>query len=358
MRPLARFGTNPLAGAAIALALSALGGTLALLAGLPAPFLVGGVFFVTVAALAGLPIDVPGPLRNYAFVVIGMSMGSSVARDTLNLIAQWPVTIAALVVSLIVMIYVTTQVLYRWFGFDASTAVLAATPGHASFIQGLAMSGLGDPAQIAVAQSIRVLFLTMVVPLVIQVAAPEAIHAIEGQVQMDWITVGWLAGFCALVGWVMLRLKVPAGFIIGAMAAATVMRLMGYTEGSVPTVLVIPSFIIMGTLIGSRFSGIRAETLRRSALGGVALTAIAIGVSALAALIASWFLGFPYGQIWIALAPGGLEAMAVMGLALGYDPAFFMAHHATRLFLLGVTVPLLVAMVRRRIGRAASPETD
>ena len=52
----------------------------------------------------------------------------------------------------------------------------------------------------------------------------------------------------------------------------------------------------------------------------------------------------PLGQILIAYAPGGVEAMAAIGLALGYDPAFVAAHHFARILILLVLVP---AFLRR-----------
>jgi uncharacterized membrane protein AbrB (regulator of aidB expression) len=50
----------------------------------------------------------------------------------------------------------------------------------------------------------------------------------------------------------------------------------------------------------------------------------------------------PFGQVWVAYAPGGIEAMAAMGLALGYDPAFVATHHLVRILLVIGLLPLLI----------------
>ena len=73
---------------------------------------------------------------------------------------------------------------------------------------------------------------------------------------------------------------------------------------------------------------------------------VAGGASALisfafAALVAA-VTALPLGQLWVAFAPGGVEAMAAMGLALGYDPAFVAVHHLVRLAVLFVLVPLFL----------------
>jgi hypothetical protein len=39
---------------------------------------------VAAAALAGLPVDLPAPVRNAAFVLLGVSMGTSVTPETLE----------------------------------------------------------------------------------------------------------------------------------------------------------------------------------------------------------------------------------------------------------------------------------
>lgn len=339
--------------AILALALSAGGGAVAWGLGLPAPWLVGGAAAVTVAALLGAPIAMPAIVCNAGLVIVGMAMGSLVARDALALIGQWPVTMAALAVSLAVIVGATAWVLTRHFGFDRRTAILAATPGHASFIQGLALSGLGDAREVAVVHSIRILTMVIAVPVAIQFAAPEALHtALTAPAEMGWATLAWLSALCIGAGWAAQRLGVPAGFVIGAMIAATATRLGGMTEGAVPAIVVVPGFVVIAALIGSRFAGVTGDLLRRSLAAGLVATVLTVVVSALTAWTTSFLVGFSFGEVWIALAPGGLDAMAVLGLALGYDPAFVMTHHATRLFMLGLAVPVILAAMRPR---SASP---
>ena len=91
----------------LTLGLSAAGGGLATLLGLPAGWLMGGALAVTAAAMAGVKVHMPNRLRDVAFVLIGMSMGASVAPDSLTLIASWPVSLAGLVLELVLIITLT-----------------------------------------------------------------------------------------------------------------------------------------------------------------------------------------------------------------------------------------------------------
>ena len=45
-------------------------------------------------------------------------------------------------------------------------------------------------------------------------------------------------------------------------------------------------------------------------------------------------------------APGGGEAMAAIGLALGYDPAFVAIHHFARIVMLVFLVPFVLKRIR------------
>lgn len=342
----------PQASAAIALAASAAGGLAALRLGLPAPFLVGGVVAVAIAAVAGLPVSVPSPLRNAAFVIIGMSVGSSVARDSLAAIAQWPVTMAALGISLVAIVLAGGWLLGAGFGFDRDTALLASVPGHTSLVQAVALTGLGEPVPIAVVQSTRLMTLVIAVPLAIDLAAGSALGPVMRGPEMDGLHLARLAALAAAAGWIALRLKMPAGFVIGAMVAATAARLGGLTEGTVPSWLTVPGFVIVAALIGTRFASVDGAAFRASLAGGLAATATGGAISAVAAFGAGLFVAIPFPEIWVALAPGGFEAMVVMGLALGYDPAFVLTHHAMRLFVLAAALPAMTALLRRNPAQA------
>jgi membrane AbrB-like protein len=342
---------------AAALLLSLAGGVIAHLIGLPAPYIVGGSAAVAAAALLGVKLALPATIRDAGFVIVGLSMGASVSRDALALIGQWPVTIAALAISLTLIVGLTGWALSKFHGFDLRTALLASTPGHASFIQGLALSGLGDARQIAVVQSVRILTLVIVVPLFIAATSPGPLMPISGGAPIDVLTLVWLTMACAAFGFLAQRVGVPAGYVIGAMIASTAARLTGLTEGTAPDWLVIPGFVIIAALIGARFSGVTGDLLRRSLGAGLIATVLALVISAGAAWAASLFVDISYAEIWIAIAPGGFESMAGMGLALGYDPAFVVTHHTVRLFILSAAMPLLMAAlrgVRRPASGAAS----
>lgn len=341
-----RFSPSALFPVLLTLAISATCGGLAELAGLPAGWLMGGALGVTVAAMLGAPVAMPARLRDLSFILIGMSMGASVAPDSLALLASWPVSLTALALELVVIIATTGWMLTRFFGLDAGTAYLSSFPGHLSFILGIAATGVGNARQIVIIQVIRILMLTIAVPigavfLPVDHFTPPAPDAFLGPLQLLA-----LAGGCVAMGLAFVWLKVPAGMVLGAMAASTAAKLGGLYTEAMPIPLVIFTFILTGALIGSRFIGITRVEFMSAALGGLIATAMTLSIVTAVALGVAQLVDMPFGQIWLGLSPGALEGMGALGIALGYDTAFIAAHHVIRLLMLSFAIPAVVMLVR------------
>ena len=320
----------------------------------------GGALAVTMAAMAGVKVSMPDRLRDVAFLLIGMSMGASVAPNSLELIASWPISLAGLVLELVLIIWLTGWMLAKVFKLDAGTAYLSSFPGHLSFVMGIAAAGVGDARQIVIIQVIRILMLTIAVPigamfLPIDHFTPPAPTSFLSL----WQLLA-LAGACVVVGLVFVRLKVPAGFVLGAMAAATAAKLGGLYTEAMPVPLTVVTFVLTGALIGSRFAGITRREFITAAKGGVVATAMTLGIVTLVTLGVSQFVDMPFGQLWLGLSPGALEGMGALGIALGYDTAFIAAHHVIRLLLLSFAIPTVVVLIRRReaatIARQTAPQ--
>ncbi|MFP9136508.1 AbrB family transcriptional regulator [Devosia sp. XGJD_8] len=332
----------------LTLVLSATGGWIATLLAVPASWMVGGVLAVTAGAMMGFPIAMPDRLRDLAFLLIGMSMGASVAPDSLQLIASWPVSIAALAIELVLIIAATGWMLARFFKLDTGTAYLSSFPGHLSFVMGIASAGVGDARQIVIIQVIRILMLTICVPigtlfLPIDHFAPPVATEFLGLWQLLALAAG-----CLAVGLVFIKLKVPAGLVLGSMAAATLAKLGGLYVEAMPVPLTTITFILTGALIGSRFAGISRAEFATAAKGGLIATSMTVGIVTVIAYGVSLLVDMPFGQIWLGLAPGALEGMGALGIALGYDTAFIAAHHVIRLLLLSFAIPIVVVLIRRR----------
>jgi membrane AbrB-like protein len=327
------------------------GGWASALLGLPAPWLAGSMMAVAAAALAGVPVSVPAPLRNAAFALLGASMGAAVTPETVAQMRAWPLSIAILAASVVATMLVASSYLERVHGWDRPTARFSSVPGALTSVLILAATSSADLPRVAVAQSIRLFTLVALMPSILNywggsdhtaaVTAPIVASA------PDVIaTLVASAGGAAALAW----LRVPGGVLLGAMVASAVLHGSGLAGGRLPLWLMVMGFIATGAVIGTRFRGTRLGILRSTLPGAFASVLLALVVSALFAAGGHALLGLPFGQLWLALAPGGVEAMAVMALALQLDPAFVGAHHVLRILGLNVTSPIWGRSPRPRPG--------
>lgn len=296
---------------------------------------------VATAALLGAPVAMPAPIRNAAFALLGASMGAAVTPETVAQMRAWPLSIAVLAASVVATMLTASLYLERVHGWDRATARFSSVPGALSSVLILAATSSADLPRVAVAQSIRLFTLVALMPSLIRLwgGEPEAGAAaapVTGSAVEVVATLAASALGAAAMGW----LGVPGGVLLGAMVASAALHGSGLAGGRLPLWLMIIGFVATGAVIGSRFRGSKPSVLRSSLPGAFASVMLALAVSALFAIAAHAVLGLPFGQLWLAFAPGGVEAMAVMALALQLDPAFVGAHHVLRILGLNVTSPI------------------
>lgn len=334
---------------AVALSAGLAGAGAATLAGLPAAALIGSTVAVTLAALLGLKPEVPGLLRNCAFLVIGVTLGAGVTPHFLSDIAKWPVSLAMLAATIAAVMAVSGAILQRGYGLDAATARLATSPGALSYCLSLAASGVGDLRAVMVLQSLRLLVITVLLPPVIALldSAPSgAVLTTMGEIGYGAAVVILIAGFAA--GLAGDRIGVPAAYLLAGLILSAATHAAGLVEGRLPLPLTFLGFTVTGAVIGARFSGLTGKELRRLGVAGLAAASVALAISAAASWLTAAMTGLPFGQVWVAFAPGGVEAMSSMALALGYDPVYVATHHVFRILALFAAMPFLVG--RRKGG--------
>ena len=144
------------------------------------------------------------------------------------------------------------------------------------------------------------------------------------------------------------RLGLPAACLVGGMVLSGLAHALGLASGRLPPPAIFLCFVITGSMIGTRFSGISGRQIVGLLGAAVASTGTAALVSAGFAYAAAQFVDLPIGQVWVAFAPGGVEAMAAIGLALGYDPAYVAVHHLVRIVFLIIMLPMLLRLVARQ----------
>ena len=318
--------------------------------GMPAGALLGATAAVAAVALAGMGPVVPGFLRNLAFVIIGLSLGAGITSDILDDIGRWPVSLLGLALTIALTMAVTGRMLVRGFGVAPNTAALSVSPGALSYAVVLAAQGHGDLRSVVVLQSVRLLLVTLCLPPAIAalagVGSPGPI-AVDGTGDLGALPVMALVLGSMACGGLLDRVGSPAAHLLAGLAVSGLAHALGWVNGALPGPMIFFGFVVTGAVIGSRFTAIARSDLLRLAVAGVAATAVSVALSAAGALCVAKLTDLSFPVVWVAFAPGGVEGMAAIGLALGYDPAFVATHHIFRIVLVIALLPLAVRVAGR-----------
>lgn len=307
----------------------------------------GSALLVSIVALAGVRCAIASPVRDLALLIIGISIGTGVDAQVTAALAKWPVAFAVLTVMVIGILLVCRYLLIRFYGFTPRSATLAAAPGHLSFVISLGSALDIDVTPVAIVQAVRVLALTLSVPMVaVFYGVDIGTNILPTGAHMAPLHFVVLFIVSLLLSYIFNRLGIPAAFLIAAMLTSSIGQLSGLTPGTLPAILVIPCLIVVGVLIGVRFSGISIAQLLSNISAGLVTTAVTIIIACLVAIPVAVFLQMPTAHVLIAFSPGGLETMVAMGAALGANAGFVAACHVGRLFLLTLVVPVLTGKSR------------
>jgi membrane AbrB-like protein len=322
------------------------GAAVAEVAGVPAAPLIGASLAVSLAAWFGLRVRMHPWLRNLGFAGIGVSLGAGVRPTLFHDIVPWTLSLGFLAISLAVTLFTAAAILRRWFFHDQTTAILASSPGTMSYTLAVAEEGRGDVTVVLILQSLRLLLLASALPLAVFFLA-DVPARVSPAFTMAPIELAILVGLALALGTLLARTGLPAAILVSGMLVSGLSHFLGLSTGPTPGWAQFISFAITGCAIGARFSGVSRLRIRPLLIAACVTTAVATLVSGLFAVIVAWLTQLPAGQVWVAFAPGGVEAMAAIGIALGYDPAYVAIHHLTRILFLIIVLPVV-------LGRAES----
>jgi hypothetical protein len=336
-----------LRGMALAAAAGTAGGALFIAFDLPAGWLTGAMVATAALAIAGAPFAMPDRVRQAVFVLLGVSMGSAFTPETIAGLVTWPASLAGLALAVAGVMVCCVAYLILIARWDRPTAFYASVPGAMSYVLALSLRSAADTRLVVIAQMLRLAVLMALLPIAVRAAMPFALpppapagEALLGA--MPGLAVEIACGF--LLGYLLEWLKVPAGLMVGGMAAGAMLHLSGAVSGQIPDVILIPCQILLGTFIGLRFLGSDLGLLRRAALPSLGSFVIAVAVSGAAALAVAFALDLPAGQVLVAFAPGGLEAMTILAFVLGLDPAYVGIHQLARFLGLSLLLPLIARL--------------
>lgn len=332
------------------LALATAGGAAAAWIGLPLAWLIGAMIATGVTAISGVSVSIPDRLRSAMMMVLGIMLGGSFTPDIVGHLERWTVTLAGLAVYLAVAGAAGTFLLHRVARLDLATAYFTAMPGGLTemVIAGGAMGG--DDRTIALAHSMRVMLVVLVIPFwfaFVEGYQPGGIGPAGSAGAMGLRDMALVASAAAGMP-IAAALRLPVPVLLGPLLLSAAIHAAGLTEGQPPDVLVAIAQVVVGAAIGCRFAGI--PPLRIAKVAGLALgvTALMLALDVAAALILHHLTGVGMPALVLAYSPGGFAEMSLVALALDIDTAFVATHQIARILLVVMLAPLVFRLIARR----------
>jgi uncharacterized protein len=328
------------------LLIGTVGGLLFSAAKFPAGWLAGSMIFAAVAALAGRTIHVPRLFARACSVVLGITIGGVVTPETLRGMATWPLSIAMVAISVAAATLATSAYLTRVHRWNAITATLASIPGGLAQVMALATEARRncDIRAVAIVQTLRVVILTVVVPAALSLAGHVgAVRLPANQTAVAEAPVAFaiLIGASSAVGLGLLRLGFPGGVMFGPLVVSAVLHGGALIDVTMPSWLAIAAMVGLGTLSGGRFSGMPFRLMLGYLGAALGAFVISLVVTAAIGIVVTLATPLPIAEVIVAYAPGAVDAMMILALALNLDPVFVGAHHLTRVFVVSLGLPIL-----------------
>ena len=326
-------------------AIGLMGGLALMWLGIPAGAMSGSLIAVAIMGSLKPATIVPlgRSLRLIAMLVSGVSIGAAVTPETLRNVATYPASVTAMMICVFVMAAISTFMCEKFAGWNRSTALLASIPGALAYILSIIPTTNANTPRVVAVQMMRVLFLMAFVPVLVAESGfllPQA----SGRPDDSWL---FFAAECAVgagLGFILTRFKMAGGMMLGAMSVSALAHGLEFADGRAPQLALICGQVLIGAWSGSRFAGFDWGLFMRQSpiiVGSITLTVL---VAAGFAGVISVALGLPFGATFLAFSPGGFEAMAILALALGFDPFYVAAHHLARFFLLNFGMPVVVRL--------------
>lgn len=314
------------------------------LAGIPGGWLSGSILVVAAAALAGRPMHVPQRLNRVIFVLIGTALGAVVTPATLRGVATYPLSIVILLVAMGFVSVLGTEYLRRVHKWDRVSASLGAAPGALSQCIAVATELGADLRGIAIVQTLRVVIIAVGLPAglaALGLVTPSS-RGVGGELDLGKLhELAILIAVCAASAWLAYRVRFPGGILFGAMLASAILHGTDLIHAAMPWWAANAAMIALGGVTGSRFAGVTGGLLLRYLGAGLGSFVVSLVIAGLFAALLFAAMPLHIADALIAFAPGSVDAMMLLAIALHTDPVYVGAHHMARIFFVSLTMPLL-----------------
>jgi len=343
---------------ALALAVAIPAGALLAWLETPIPWMIGPMVAVATLNLLGIRAFALPYGRQMGQVILGSAIGIYFTPPVLVALGANALPILLTTFSAFAIGGVGALVMSRVSGVDGKSAFFASIPGGSMAMANLAEKYGATMPPVAVAHSLRVSILVIVIPFGLTYGG---IHiepsSFRPEFSLDYsILIPWLAASLVLVE-LSERLRFHNGCLLTPLFVGAILALNGVTLSEVPSWLTDFAQLMFGLILGERYE--RAFFAKHKLFIPFALVnaTFIIVASAAVALGISWAFGIPLATMIIATAPGGMAEMAIVAQALQMAIPTVMAFHLFRIIIVNMGTQYIYIAAMWARGKRGSENT-
>ena len=315
--------------------LGIIGGALGNYLDIPLGWLLGAMVANMVASMQGLSLEIPNWLRTIALAALGVMLGTAFSPELLERIHRWSLTITGMICYLAVAVPWAMYYGQKVIGFDRLTAIFSSIPGGLSFMVVLGSSVGANPRSTALAHTARLATILIVLPIFINQLPDVGL----GSVAMLTTTKAPIN--LEIMGIIARFIRIPSPYLLGPMILMMVLELAGLTSLQPPVEFTSVTQVVIGASIGAAFSGTKPRELAKTLILSCGLTLSLLALAVVFAYGLNQWTGIGFAVLLLAFVPGGLAEMGILALIMNIDPVFVASHHAVRVLLISLIVPVL-----------------
>jgi membrane AbrB-like protein len=327
----------------------------------PIPWMIGPMIAVAVLNLTGVKMHSPPYARQIGQVILGSAVSLYFTPPVVTALAgNLPAILAATISVFLVGIF-GALTLSKASGVDAKSTFFASIPGGAMAMAVLADRYGAQVAPVAVAHSLRVSVVVIIIPLALTYGGfPLEASAYRPTVPLNvpilvlWLAIGWLLGEISE------RFHFHNGCLLVPIFFGAALTMAGVRLSAVPHALTDCAQLMFGLVLGARYE--RAFFVRYKLFIPFALlnSFFILIASVAAGVLLSWAFKLPIATMVIATSPGGLAEMTITAQALQISVPLVVAFHLFRVVVVNMGTQYIYAWSARLLRRspASAPQTE
>lgn len=339
----------------VSLLLCAMGGAVFAWLKTPLPWMIGPLLLMAAFNFSGARLRAPPGGRQAGQVIIGAALSLYFTPLVAKQVASyWHLLLLAALLAILIAC-ACAWLVSAITDTDRTTAFFSSVPGGAAEMAVLAERYGARVDRVAVAQSMRILSVVIVIPFAFTYAGVHGSDVyVTATAALDWNRLGLLLLIAAAGGGILSLVRVPNAFMLGALFSVIALTLGEFTLSAIPPQISNAAQLLIGCALGGRFE--------RSFLGRIPGFVAATFASLLLALVLAatlgaalaWAYGLPVPSVILATAPGGIAEMCITAKVLQLGVPLVTAAHVTRVIVLVTTTGSLFRFARliaRKLGK-------